>query len=214
MIPKFISLPLKILKFIFISVFLIFSIVCLIFLATNTIMYINSQSSETQTTAKEFAIVLGASVHGDSLSGLLKARMEKAIELYDKKLVKTILMSGDGTDSYYNETAAMKKYALKHGIPEEVLITDEKGYNTYATILRAKEVFNAQSAYIISQNFHLARAVWLAREIGIDAQGVNAGESKNNWYYSFREFLARTKDYFQVVFKVTPYDDKFFDWIY
>lgn len=176
-------------------------------------MYFNSQSSLTQSQAKEYAIVLGASVHGDSLSDLLKARMEKAIELYNKKLVKMILMSGDGTDSYYNETAAMKKFALKNGIPEEALLTDEKGYNTYATILRAKEVFNANSAYIITQNFHLARAVWIAREIGINAQGVNAGETKDSWYYSFREFLARTKDYFQVKFKVTPYDEKILNWI-
>lgn len=171
-------------------------------------MYINSRNDSPPRFPKEYAIVLGASVHGDSLSGVLKARMETAIELYNNKLVKNILMSGDGTDSYYSETAAMKKFALKSGIPEEALVTDEKGYNTYATILRAKEVFNAKSAYIISQNFHLTRAVWIAREIGIDADGVNAGNTKDKWYYSIREFFARTKDFFQVILKITPYDDK------
>lgn len=212
MISNLISIIYKIIKAIFISFFLITSIIITIFFFTNLIIHFNSKSSPTQTSAKEYAIVLGASVHGDALSELLKARMETAITLYNQKLVKTILMSGDGTDSYYNETAAMKKYALKNGIPEEVLITDEKGYSTYATILRAKEVFNAKSAYIITQNFHLPRAVWIAREIGIDAQGVNAGKTKDNWYYSLREFLARTKDFFQVKFKITPYNEKYMNW--
>lgn len=127
--------------------------------------------------------------------------METAIELYNKKLVKNILMSGDGTDNNYSETAAMKKFALKSGIPEEALVTDEKGYNTYASMLRAKEVFNAKSAYIISQNFHLTRAVWIAREVGMDVDGVSAGNTKDKWYYSIREFFARTKDFFKLFLK-------------
>ncbi len=210
MIVKALQFILKIFWYFFtifsILAFLVFSI----FFVTNMIMYINSRNDSTPNFPKEYAIVLGASVHGDSLSGVLKARMETAIELYNHNLVKNILMSGDGTDSYYSETAAMKKFALKNGVPEEVLVTDEKGYNTYATILRAKEVFNAKSAYIISQDFHLTRAVWIAREIGIEADGVSAGNTKDKWYYSIREFFARTKDFFQVIFKVTPYDDKSF----
>lgn len=210
MIVKVIQIILKTLgyfiKIILTSIVLIF----LVFLITNMIMYLKSRSDSPPDYPKEYAIVLGASVHGDSLSGVLKARMETAIELYHHKLVKNILMSGDGTDSYYSETTAMKKFALKNGIPEETLLTDEKGYNTYATILRAKEVFNAKSAYIISQDFHLTRAVWIAREIGIDADGVSAGITKDKWYYSLREFFARTKDFFQVIFKVTPYDEKNF----
>lgn len=207
---KSIQLIINIIKFSFtlisIAIFLLFTV----FLITNAIMYLNSRTDPFQQPPKDYAIVLGASVHGDALSGVLKARMETAIELYNRKLVQHILMSGDGTDSYYSETAAMKKFALKNGVPEDILLTDEKGYNTYATILRAKEVFNAKSAYIISQDFHLTRAVWIARKVGIDADGVNAGNSKDKWYYSVREFFARTKDFFQVIFKVRPYDEKNF----
>lgn len=178
------------------------------FVVPNVIMYLTSQSQSPEQ-PKEYAIVLGASVHGDELSGALRTRMEMAIELYQKKLVKNILLSGDGTDPNYNETYAMKKFALKHQIPEDVLITDEKGYNTYATMLRAKEVFNTKSAYIISQKFHLIRAVWLARKIGIDADGVSAGDSKDYYYYyDVREFLARSKDFFQVLFRIPPDEDR------
>ena len=116
---------------------------------------------------------------------------------------KNILMSGDGTDENYSETAAMKKYALKNGIPEENILTDEKGYNTYSTMLRAYEIYNAKSAYIISQNFHLVRSGWIARHVGIDADGIRADPVKDDWYYySTREFFARVKDFFQVLFKI------------
>jgi SanA protein len=185
-------------------------LVCLIFGLTNVIMYASSRNEAPPLTPKGYAIVLGASVHGDALSGALRDRMEAALFLYHKKLVKHIFMSGDGTDVYYSETSAMKKFALKNGISEDILVTDEKGYNTYATILRAKKVFNIQSAYIISQNFHLTRAVWIARKVGIEADGFGAGKMQNEWYYSLREFFARTKDFFQVIFTVKPYDDKSF----
>ncbi|WP_161597517.1 SanA/YdcF family protein [Fluviispira multicolorata] len=211
MIIKSLQIALKIFSILVTFLIAISFIIFAIFTITNLIVYLNSKNSPLPLTPKDYAIVLGASVHGDSLSGVLRARMETAIDLYNKKLVKNILMSGDGTDSNYSETTAMKKFALKNKIPEEILITDEKGYNTYATILRAKEIYNINSAYIISQNFHLTRAVWIAREIGIDADGVGAGEVKEKWYYSSREFFARTKDYFQIIFKVTPYDEKNFN---
>lgn len=193
-------------KYTFFMFALIFFFIFIIFITTNMIMFVNSRNNYIHE-PKQYAIVLGASVHGNSLSEMLKARMETAINLYNVKLVKNILMSGDGTANNYSETAAMKKYALKRGVPEEFLITDEKGYNTYATILRAKEVFNVKSAFIISQDFHLTRSVWIAREIGIHADGVSAGNTKGEWYYIVREFFARTKDFFQVIFKVTPYDE-------
>jgi SanA protein len=151
---------------------------------------------------KEFAIVLGASVHGDELSEALRGRMEVAMALYKDGFVKEILLSGDGTNHHYSETAAMKKYALMGGIPQENLLTDEKGYNTYLTMLRAHDVFNARSAYVITQNFHLVRAVWVAKQCGIEAQGVGAGSIQDPWYYDIREYFARVKDYMQVVLKI------------
>lgn len=163
-----------------------------------------TKNAEEISCCKEFAIVLGASVRGNELSEALRGRMNVAIELYKRGIVKNILLSGDGTDEYYNETNAMRKFALNKGIPQESLLTDEKGYNTYSTMLRAHNVFNAKSAYIISQNFHLVRAVWVAQECGIEAQGVSAGRLKDPWYYYCREFFARVKDYVQVKLKLFP----------
>lgn len=151
---------------------------------------------------RDMAIVLGASVHGDELSEALRGRMEVAITLFREGYVRTILLSGDGTNEYYSETAAMKKFALSNGIPQENLLTDEKGYNTYLTMLRAHEVFNAKSAFVVTQNFHLVRAVWVASQCGINVQGVSAGHIKDPWYYSIREFFARVKDFFQVKLKL------------
>ncbi len=96
----------------------------------------------------------------------------------------------------------MKKFALKNGVPEEALLTDEKGYNTTLTMVRAHSLFNANSVYIITQNFHLVRAVWIARQCGMDAEGVGAGKLKDPWYYYLREFFARVKDYVQVKMKL------------
>lgn len=147
---------------------------------------------------KDFIIALGASVHGESLSGALRARMNMTLKLYQDGVANKILMSGDGTNPYYNETAAMKKFAHKKGVPNENLFADEKGYNTYAALLRAKTIFGAQTAYIVSQDFHIERAVWIARQLGIDAVGVGAGGMKNEGYYIFREHFAKVKDFLQV----------------
>jgi SanA protein len=180
----------------------------LFFIMSTFLIYINYtmekaiQVNETPLQKREFAIVLGASVRGNELSNALKRRMDVAIDLFKNGFVKSILLSGDGTDEYYSETTAMRRYALASGIAQENLITDEKGYNTYLTMIRAHDIFNAKSAYIISQNFHLVRSVWVARECGIDAQGVGAGNLKDPWYYYFREFFARAKDYIQVKLKL------------
>jgi vancomycin permeability regulator SanA len=163
----------------------------------NLVMYFGSRNHDI-TIKKDMAIVLGASVHGSTLSEALRARMETAVGLYQKGLVQHILLSGDGTDGFYSETMAMKKFALKKGIPEISILTDEKGYSTYTSILRVKNVFRAQSIYIVSQDFHLTRAVWIARAIDLDADGISAGSMKRRWYYEVREFLARVKDFFQV----------------
>lgn len=167
--------------------------------AINIIMYFGSQNHNMHM-KKDMAIVLGASVHGSKLSDALKARMEAAIVLYQNKLVDSILLTGDGSHSFYSETAAMKKFALKRGIPERSILTDEKGYNTYLSMLRAKNVYQAKTVYVVSQNFHLPRAVWIGRQIGLDTDGVNAGTMERRWYYESREFVARVKDFLQLTF--------------
>ncbi len=151
---------------------------------------------------KEYAIVLGASVRGNRLSMILRHRVDAAIVLYRKGLVKKILMSGDGIDINYNEPKAMKLYAMRQGVPANVIFTDKSGFDTYHSILRSKLEFNIQNAYIVSQPFHTGRAIWIAKHIDIQANGVTVGEFKPFSYYTFREFFARFKDFWQMFFKM------------
>lgn len=144
---------------------------------------------------RDCAVVLGAGVRGFKLSGALRGRMLKAIELYNSRLVSRILVTGDGTDVYYNETLAMQKFAISNNVPAHVVMTDPQGYSTYTSIMRAKTQFRIESAYIISQDYHLSRAVWLANATGIDAWGVPTNVTNKDRYYFIREMPARTKDF-------------------
>ncbi len=146
-------------------------------------------------TPRPFAVVLGASVYGEKLSGALRDRMTKAIELHEAGLVRKILLTGDGTGEWYNETAAMKRYALKKGIPLETIFVDQEGYSTAVSLARAHKVFNVNSAYIVSQDYHLPRAIWLASFFDIEAEGIPANTTPNGVMPSFREVLVRLKDF-------------------
>lgn len=173
------------------------------FLGTNLWIISQGQSrtlNADPTERRDCAIVLGAGVHGSKLSGALRGRMMKAIELYQSRLVSKILVTGDGTDAYYNETLAMQKFAISNNIPAQMVMTDPQGYSTYISIVHASQQFKIDSAYIISQNYHLSRAVWLANALGIDAWGVPTNVTNNDWYYLIREVPARTKDFVLFLF--------------
>jgi SanA protein len=156
------------------------------------------------TEPREFAIVLGAGVHGYELSGALRARMELALDLYRKQLVRSILLSGDGTDTWYNETMAMKRFALMNDVPPSRIFADAKGYSTYASVLRAREVFDVETAYVVSQRFHLPRVLWLSGAVGMDVIGVSTGPVEGELFYAMREIPARTKDFFLHVLDYFP----------
>jgi SanA protein len=153
---------------------------------------------------REFVIVLGAGVHGLELSGALKARMRVAVYLQQKQLVRNILLSGDGTEMNYNETGAMRHFAIKNEVPASRLFTDTKGYSTYDSILRAKEIFGITKAYVVSQEFHLPRVLWLANSVGLDAIGIPTAQVDGELYYGMREIPARTKDFFLHILDYFP----------
>jgi SanA protein len=149
---------------------------------------------------KSYAIVLGAGVRGERLSGALQERMNKAIELYREKVVEKILLTGDGTDQWYNETYAMERFALRNDIPRENIFVDQEGYSTATSLTRARRVFAVESAYIISQDYHLPRALWIASKLGIDAWGIASNSRESDPFYTYREILARMKDFVLVTF--------------
>lgn len=177
---------------------IVFVLIGSFFLVTNLWVVTQGQSrtlSSDPIEPRDYAIVLGAGVRGFKLSGALRGRMLKAIELYNSRIVARILVTGDGTDVYYNETLAMQKFAISNDVPAHVVMTDPQGYSTYTSVTRAKTQFRIESAYIISQDFHLSRAVWLANAAGIDAWGVPTNVTNKDKYYFFREMPARTKDF-------------------
>ncbi|GMU51857.1 MAG: hypothetical protein AMXMBFR33_10030 [Candidatus Xenobia bacterium] len=142
------------------------------------------------------AIVLGAGVWaGGQLSAVLQDRVDCGIELFQAGHVDSLLMSGDHGYKDYDEVNAMREYAVAHGVPNEKIFMDHAGFNTYDSMARARQVFQVETAIVVTNRFHLARSVFLARKAGIKAQGVVADRQRYaeaNWYEQ-REFMARCK---------------------
>lgn len=121
------------------------------------------------------AVVFGARVYGaDRLSGMLRDRVETAIRLYEAGKVQKILVSGDNQTMEYNEPGAMMAYAIRRGVPPEDIQPDYGGRRTYDTCYRAHEIFQLDEAILVTQEFHLPRAVFLCRALGVQAVGVIA----------------------------------------
>lgn len=150
-------------------------------------------------------MVLGCSVIGDTPSNMLKARLDRAIELYKSGASDMLLLSGDtDIDSNYDEVAVMKQYAIDCGVDEAAIITDNNGFSTYESMYRAKNEFSIEKILVVTQRYHLYRAVYDARLMGLKADGVVAVAETVNQSYRQREFLARIKDFFFTILKPTP----------
>jgi len=149
------------------------------------------------------AIVLGAYVGPDGwLSAMLEDRVMTAVELYRRGKVKKLLMTGDHGEVSYDEVNNMRIHAEKQGVPTEDIFMDHAGFKTYESMYRADKVFHVRSAIVVTQHFHLARAVYLAKVMGIDSVGVIADRREywNVGYNYWREIPARFKDFIQVNF--------------
>lgn len=158
---------------------------------------------------EQVIIILGAYVRGDNLSHVLKDRVEAGLELYDLGKSDKILLSGDHGQVEYDEVNSMRKYVLDDGrVSEEDVFLDHAGFDTYDSLYRAKEVFDVESAIIVTQDFHINRAVYIARELGIEAVGYSVSQDKYKtvlqakWFA--RESLSRVKAFFDVVLKSEP----------
>ena len=144
-------------------------------------------------------LVLGAGVRADGTpSDMLRDRVTVAVELYHATGAP-LLMSGDHTGDY-NEVGVMKALAVEMGVPSEDIFLDHEGYSTYESIYRAKGVFGAETILIVTQEYHLHRALYIARELGMEAEGVSADlrPYRKQARYTLREHLARFKDLFTV----------------
>jgi SanA protein len=154
------------------------------------------------------ALLLGAQVYADGRpSPMLRDRIRAAAALYRAGKVEKVLASGDHGQRSYDEVNAMRRELVRLGVPERDVFTDHAGFDTWDSVVRAREVFEVESALVVSQGFHLPRAVWLARRAGLDAHGVAAdvggyaGQSRRG---SIREIVARTKAAADVVTGAEP----------
>lgn len=129
--------------------------------------------------AQPVALILGAGLRADgSPTPVLADRVRMGVELYRLGKVKVLLLSGDGRSSpYYNEPEAMRRLALRLGVPEQALWIDPEGLRTMDSCRRAREVFGVTRAVVVTQRFHLDRALWLCAAAGIDAVGLAADRS-------------------------------------
>lgn len=152
-------------------------------------------------------MVLGCQVKADgSLSHMLEDRLKRGVALYKSGAAPKLLMSGDHGQVTYNEVAAMKQYAIEQGVPSEDIFMDHAGFSTYESVYRAKEIFQVERIIIVTQEYHLYRALHCAKALGLESWGVS---SDYRTYYGqsardVREVLARVKDFGMGIFQPKP----------
>ncbi|WP_092590065.1 SanA/YdcF family protein [Acidaminobacter hydrogenoformans] len=152
-------------------------------------------------------LVLGAGITPDGRpSYMLRDRLDKGIELYEAGAAPKLLLSGDNGQERYDEVNAMKQYVLEHGIPKEDVFLDHAGFSTYESVYRAKAIFQVERAIIVTQKYHLYRALFIAKQLGLETIGISTLERRyaGQWGRDVREFLARNKDFFQTLYKPEP----------
>lgn len=119
------------------------------------------------------ALVLGAAVYPDGTpSPFLRARLELAKQLYDEGKVRALLVSGDNRQPSYNEPGVMRDWLIAHGVPERKVVADYAGLDTYDSCVRAKRIFGVDHLIVVTQSYHLPRAVTVCRAVGVTADGV------------------------------------------
>jgi len=154
------------------------------------------------------AVVPGAGIRGRcALSPVLEDRVLTAISLYRQKKVRKLLFSGRRDRGGYDEVNAMRCFAAARGVAPEDIFLDQAGFTTYQTMYRAGAVFKVKRCLVVTQRYHLYRALYIARKLGLDARGVVADRRMYVYqcWYTFRDFFARIKAWLQAgVFRSLP----------
>lgn len=154
------------------------------------------------------ALVLGAQIYPDGTpSPYLKGRLDTAKRLYDAGKVQAILVSGDNGDDHYNEPDGMRRYLIRKGVPASQVIADYAGFDTYDSCVRAKRIFGVDELIVVTQGYHLPRALTTCRLVGLTARGVGDYTTDYGpvWRYGqFRELGANLKMVVDVVTRRTP----------
>lgn len=151
-------------------------------------------------------LVLGAGIWGDKPSPMLEDRLLQSISLYQDGVSNKIIMSGDHGRPEYDEVNVMKKFAIDRNVNSEDIFMDHAGFSTYDSIYRAKDIFKAKRIIIVTQKYHIYRALYIAKQLGIEAYGVNSDprEYAGQSVRELREILARDKDWIKCITKPDP----------
>lgn len=197
---------------------LLLTVLCLGLLVSGLIVGVNvymfSNAKERILSAEELSdygadciLVLGAGVREDGTpSHMLEDRLKTGLALYEAGASQKLLMTGDHGRAEYNEVGVMKDFAMEHGVPSENVFMDHAGFSTYESLYRARDVFAAKRVVIVTQEYHLHRALYIADRLGLEAVGVSAdlrpynGQTVRN----LREVAARTKDFWYCLFMPKP----------
>lgn len=179
-------------------------------------IYMVSYASQYILTPEEYeeknvdcVMVLGAGVWETEPSHMLEERLNRGIEVYNSDCTDRLLMSGDHGREEYDEVNVMKDFAIESGAVSDEVFMDHAGFSTYESMYRARDVFDVESVIIVTQEYHLYRAVYNARKLGLEAYGVAADGQYNyainvRLYNNTREALARTKDFFYCIIQPEP----------
>lgn len=188
----------KIIKFLF-RILFISVLLCIIGLFTTKFIFLLFAEPRTLTidevSKTKVAIVFGAGLLRDGSAGpVLSDRVQTAVNLYQQGLVEKLLMSGDNTFIEYNEPEAMRQYALERGVPDEDIILDYAGRRTYDTCYRAKYIFQIDEAILVTQEFHMPRALVLCNWFDVESVGVESNNryflKRSRAFWNFRELFA------------------------
>jgi vancomycin permeability regulator SanA len=189
----------------------IFGVIALIginaIVKTSTMELILTQEEASTLEEVDCILILGAGVwEGGRPSPMLEDRLLQGIELYETGISDKLLMSGDHGRKDYDEVNVMKQFAIDAGVPSEDIFMDHAGFSTYESMYRARDIFEADKVLLVTQGYHLYRAIYVAEELGLEVYGIAsdprlyAGQN----YREAREVLARVKDFFYVMLKPEP----------
>ncbi|WNI24902.1 ElyC/SanA/YdcF family protein [Streptomyces sp. ITFR-16] len=183
---------------------------CVLGLAPATWMHTVAESrirTSADVPAQQVAVVFGAGLWDGKPSPYLANRLRTAAGLYRDKKVEVVLVTGDNSRVEYDEPDAMRTFLVAHGVPDSRIVSDFAGFDTWDSCVRARKIFGVERAVLVSQGFHIRRAIALCRAAGIDAYGVGV-EARHDatWYYGgTREVFAAGKAALDVLFKPDPH---------
>lgn len=195
----------KIIKY-FVSFFLLIGLLILfinLLIVITTRKKIISEVDATKLDNIDCILILGAAIKDHYPSPMLEDRLLQGISLYEQQASPKILVSGDHINKEYDEVNVMKDYLVGHKIPSQDVFMDHAGISTYDSIYRAKYIFQAKKIIIVTQKYHLYRALYIANSLGIDAYGIPSNQRTytNQEKREVREIIARCKDFFKSMLK-------------